>query len=363
MAVRRDDTRSAVGDAHPQGMRTADAGPDGSMTTRAGTRRNDMQETRLPTAALGETGLEITRVGCRAWAMGGATWEYGGGPQDADDDSIAAIHHALELGVNWIDTAAAYGFGRSEQVVGRALEGLGSDERPLVFTKASLVDGTGRTVLHSLKRDAILRGAEASLRRLGIDAIDLYQIHWPIPEPDIEEGWAALAELKDEGLVHHIGVSNFSADQVRRAQEIAPVEALQPPYSLVEREAEHELLPFAEREGIGVIVYSPMGSGLLTGAMTRDRVAQLGDDDWRKHDPRFREPLLSRHLRLVERLRLVADRHDASVGAVAAAWALRNPAVDGAIVGFRRPGQVAPVLDCTEFELDAHDVATIDGRA
>jgi aryl-alcohol dehydrogenase-like predicted oxidoreductase len=322
-----------------------------------------MQETRLPTAALGETGLEITRVGCRAWAIGGGGWDDGGRPQDGDEDSIAAIHHALALGVNWIDTAAAYGFGRSEQVVGRALERLGGEQRPFVFTKASLVDGTGRTVLHSLKRDSILRGAEASLRRLGVDAIDLYQIHWPIPDPDIEEGWAALAELKDQGLVRHIGVSNFSVEQLRRVQEIAPVEALQPPYSLVEREAEGELLPFAEREGIGVIVYSPMGSGLLTGAMTRERVAQLADDDWRKHDPRFREPLLSRHLRLVERLRVVADRHDASVGAVAAAWALNNPAVDGAIVGFRRPDQVAPVLDCAGLELDAHDVATIDGRA
>jgi aryl-alcohol dehydrogenase-like predicted oxidoreductase len=316
-----------------------------------------METTQLETTPLGSTGMEITRVGFGAWALGGGDWEFGWGPQD-DQESIDAIHHALEQGVNWIDTAAAYGFGRSEQVVGRALEGV--DRRPYVFTKASLIEGPGRRVEHSLKRDSILREAEASLERLGVDAIDLYQIHWPIPEADIEEGWAALAELKAQGLVRHIGVSNFDVGQLRRVQSVAPVETLQPPYALVEREVEAELLPFAEAEGIGVIVYSPMGSGLLTGKMTRERIASMGDDDFRKRDPRFQEPQLSRNLALVERLTAVAERHDTTPGAVAIAWTLRNAAVDGAIVGFRRPDQVDPLLPAAGMELTGEDVAEIE---
>jgi aryl-alcohol dehydrogenase-like predicted oxidoreductase len=325
-------------------------------------RRKNMEKTLLKTVVLGKTGLEITRVGFGAWAIGGGGWEFGWGPQD-DEDSITAIRHALDLGVNWIDTAAAYGFGRSEQVVGRALQGLPPHRRPYVFTKASLVEGPGRTVVHSLKRDSILREAEASLRRLGVDAIDLYQIHWPIPGPDIEEGWAAFAELKEQGLVRHIGVSNFSAGQLRRAQQIAPVETLQPSYSLIARDAETEILPFAEREGIGVIVYSPMGSGLLTGAMTRERIAGLPEDDWRKHDPDYTEPRLSEHLRLVERIRAVAGRHGTSAGAVAVAWTLSNQAVNGAIVGFRRPGQVDAIIDAASLQLSDDDFATIEGSA
>jgi aryl-alcohol dehydrogenase-like predicted oxidoreductase len=317
-----------------------------------------MTATQLGTAQLGETGLEISRVGLGAWAIGGGGWEFGWGPQE-DDQSIAAIHRALDLGVNWIDTAAAYGFGRSEQVVGRALEGLAP--RPYVFTKCSLLEGPARMVEHSLKRDSILREADASLSRLGVDAIDLYQIHWPIPEEDIEEGWSALAELKQEGLVRHIGVSNFDVEQLRRIRQIAPVETLQPQYSLVEREIEREILPYVEGEGIGVIVYSPMGSGLLTGRMTRERIASLADDDWRKHDPRFLEPQLSDHLALVQRLTAVAERHGTTPGAVAVAWTLRHPAVDAAIVGFRRPDQVDPVLPATRLELTDEDVDEIAG--
>jgi aryl-alcohol dehydrogenase-like predicted oxidoreductase len=317
-----------------------------------------MQETQLETSQFGGTGMEITRVGFGAWAIGGGGWEFGWGPQE-DDNSVAAIQHALDLGFNWIDTAAAYGFGHSEEVVGRALEGV--DDRPYVFTKCSLLEGPGRRVVHSLKRDSVLREAEASLERLGIDAIDLYQIHWPDPEPDIEEGWAALAELKDQGLVRHIGVSNFDVPQLRRIQQVAPVDTLQPPYSLVAREVEEEVLPFCEREGIGVIVYSPMGSGLLTGAMTRERIESMPDDDWRGRDPRFQEPQLSQHLALVQRLEAVAERHDTSAGAVAVAWTLRNPAVDGAIVGFRRPDQVDPIAEAANLELSDEDVATIDG--
>jgi aryl-alcohol dehydrogenase-like predicted oxidoreductase len=317
-----------------------------------------MYQTQLKTTELGRTGLEITRVGFGAWAIGGGGWEFGWGPQD-DEQSIAAIHHALEQGINWIDTAAAYGFGRSEQIIGRALEGLA--ERPYVFTKCSLLEGPDRTVAHSLKRDSILREAGDSLKRLGVDAIDLYQIHWPIPVEDIEEGWAALAELKAQGLVKHIGVSNFDAEQLRRIQQIAPVETLQPQYSLIERDVEQEILPFADREHVGVIAYSPMGSGMLTGSMSRERIERLADDDWRKHDDRFREPELSRNLELVARLAAVAERHDTTPGAVAVAWTLRNPAVDGAIVGFRRPDQVDPILPAANLELTAQDLAEIEG--
>jgi aryl-alcohol dehydrogenase-like predicted oxidoreductase len=316
-----------------------------------------MSAAPLRASKLGDTGMEISRVGFGAWAIGGGGWQFGWGPQQ-DEESVAAIHRALELGVNWIDTAAAYGFGRSERVVGQALAGM--TERPYVFTKCSLLDdGTGR-VRHSLKRDSVLREAEASLRRLGIDAIDLYQIHWPVPEADIEEGWSALAELKERGLVRHIGVSNFSVAQLRRIQGIAPVETLQPPYSLVDRDAGDEILPFAEGEGIGVIVYSPMGSGLLTGAMTRERAASLPADDWRARDPRFTEPQLSQNLALAARLQRVAGRHGVTAGAVAVAWTLRNPAVDGAIAGFRRPAQVDPIVAAAGLELTGEDIAEIE---
>ena len=302
----------------------------------------------MRTTQLGGTGLEISRVGFGAWAIGGAEYDWGWGEQD-DEQSIATIHRALELGVNWIDTAAQYGFGHSEEVVGRAIAGL--HERPLVFTKGGQPEGPNRTTLQTLKRDSLRRECEGSLRRLGVDAIDLYQLHFPNPDEELEEGWATLAELKDEGLVRHIGASNFSVEQLRRAQAIAPVETLQPPYSLLDREVEDEILPFCEREGIGVIVYSPMASGMLTGKMTRERIEALPDDDWRRRSDRFKEPQLSRNLELVERLERVAERHGVSPGAVAVAWTLRHPAVDGAIVGFRRPDQVDPIVVAADLEL------------
>jgi aryl-alcohol dehydrogenase-like predicted oxidoreductase len=318
-----------------------------------------MQKTELETTELGSTGLRITRVGFGAWALGGGDWEFGWGPQD-DAESIAAIHRALDVGVNWIDTAAAYGFGHSEEVVGRALEGV--TDPPYVFTKCSLLEGPGRTVGHSLKRDSIRREAEASLTRLGVDAIDLYQIHWPDPEEDLEEGWSAMKELRDDGLVRHIGVSNFDVMQLRRIQGIAPVETLQPQYSLISPEVAAEILPFADREDIGVIVYSPMGSGMLTGAMTRERIDGLGDDDWRKHDARFREPQVGEHLATAQRVGAVAERLGVSPGAVAIAWTLRNPAVDGAIVGLRRPDQVDGPLAAATLTLSDEDVAELEGR-
>jgi aryl-alcohol dehydrogenase-like predicted oxidoreductase len=331
------------------------------MESKLETSELSASDTGLETTELGATGMQITTVGFGAWAIGGGGWEFGWGPQE-DEESVRAIQHALDLGVNWIDTAAAYGFGHSEEVVGRALQGVPAHARPYVFTKCSLLEGPGRTVRHSLKRDSVLAEAEASLRRLRVDAIDLYQIHWPDPEADIEEGWTALAELREQGLVRHIGVSNFNVEQLRRVGQIAPVETLQPPYSLVAREIEAEILPYSEREGIGVIAYSPMGSGLLSGGMTRERIAQLPDDDWRRRHPNFIEPQLSAHLATVERLRAVGERYGVAPGAVAVAWTLAREEVDGAIVGFRRPGQVDPILAAAGLHLTAEDIAEIEAR-
>ena len=317
-----------------------------------------MASATLPTTQLGSTGLEVTRIGFGAWAIGGGDWVFGWGPQE-DAASIATIHRALELGINWIDTAAAYGFGHSESVVARALEGV--RERPLLFTKAGILRGPDGGAVRSLKRDSIVREAHDSLQRLRVDAIDLYQIHWPIPDEDVEEAWGAFAELRDQGLVHHIGVSNFSVEQIRRAAQIAPVETLQPPYSLIGRDAEAELLPFCEREGIGVIVYSPMGSGMLTGRMTRERIDALPAEDWRRRSDNFREPKLTANLEAVERLKAVAERLACAPGAVAVAWTLRNPAVDAAIVGFRDPGQLDPIMAGVSLELTDADAAELEG--
>jgi len=311
----------------------------------------------LRTTELGRTGMEISRIGFGAWAVGGGGYQFGWGAQ-SDGDSVEAIQRALELGVNWIDTAAVYGLGRSERVVGMAIEGL--DPRPYVFTKASRVVDANGTIVGNLTRASIRRELEASLERLGVDAIDLYQIHRPIPDEDIEEGWRALAELKDEGLVRHIGVSNFNVEQLRRAQAIATVETLQPPYSLLARQIEDATLPFCRQHRIGVIAYSPMASGLLTGAMTAERVAHLPEDDWRSRDPRFREPELTRNLELAARLSRVGRRHEVSAGAVAVAWVLQQPGVDGAIVGFRDRGQVDDILSAASIELDPAEIAEIE---
>jgi aryl-alcohol dehydrogenase-like predicted oxidoreductase len=311
----------------------------------------------MRTRRLGQSDLFITPVGFGAWAIGGAGWEFGWGNQD-DSQSVAAIREAIDLGVNWIDTAAVYGLGHSEEVVARALGGL--NNRPYVFTKCGMVWGDDRKVGFRLKADSVRRECEASLRRLKVDAIDLYQIHWPRPEEDIEEGWRALARLKEEGKVRHIGVSNFNADQIARAQEIAPVTSLQPPYSLLHREVESEVLPYAAAQHIGVIAYSPMASGLLTGAMTRERIGRLPADDWRRSSRDFREPLLTRNLRLARLLRDVGVRHGRKPTEVAVAWVLRNPAITGAIVGARRPGQMKGVVGAAGFRLSPSEVAEID---
>jgi aryl-alcohol dehydrogenase-like predicted oxidoreductase len=311
----------------------------------------------MNTKQLGSSDLFITPIGFGAWAIGGSGWEFAWGGQD-DSDSIAAIHEALDAGINWIDTAAVYGLGHSEEVVARALEGM--KQRPYVFTKCSMVWDEHREIGHSLKADSIRRECEASLRRLRVDTIDLYQIHWPDPDEDIEEGWATLAALKQEGKVRHIGVSNFNVAQMKRAQAIAPITSLQPPYSLLHREVEDAILPFFARENIGVIAYSPMASGLLTGAMTRERIAALPADDWRKRHPDYREPQLSRNLRLVRLLRAIGRIHGRTPAEVAVAWVLHNPAVTGAIVGARRPGQVQGVVGAGDFRLRPRELAEVE---
>ena len=312
----------------------------------------------MKTKRLGNSDLSITPIGFGAWAIGGSGWQFGWGDQD-DKASIAAIHRALELGVNWIDTAAVYGMGHSEEVVASALK-TWSGSRPYVFTKCGLRWDKQGNVHNNLKSKSIRRECEDSLRRLRVDVIDLYQIHWPTD--DLEEGWSELAQLQEEGKVRWIGVSNFDTDQLRRAEKIASVTSLQPPYSLIRREIESEILPYCDANGIGVIVYSPMASGLLTGAMTRERVAKLPDSDWRSRDPEFREPKLSRNLALVERLRKVGEKYHRPPGQVAVAWVLRNPAVTAAIVGARNAQQVEKNVGAAELELTDLEIAAIEGR-
>ena len=310
----------------------------------------------MNTKKLGNSDLEITPVGFGAWAIGGSGWEFAWGDQD-DKASVAAIHRGLELGLNWIDTAAVYGMGHSEGVVARALK-TWSGPRPYVFTKCGLLGDEKGYVHRNLKAASIRRECENSLRRLKVNTIDLYQIHWP--SEDLEEGWEEMARLQKEGKVRWIGVSNFDADQLGRAERIAEITSLQPPYSLIRREIEAEILPYCQSHGIGVIVYSPMQSGLLTGAMTRERVAKLPESDWRSRDPEFREPKLSENLALVERLRKVGEKYGRPPGQVAVAWVLRNPAVTAAIVGARNAQQVEKNVGAAELQLTDEDVAEIE---
>jgi aryl-alcohol dehydrogenase-like predicted oxidoreductase len=301
--------------------------------------------------------MQITSIGFGAWALGGGDWAFGWGDQD-DQDSISAIHAALDKGVNWIDTAAVYGLGRSEAVVAQALKGRAN--QPDVFTKCERVWDEQGNVSDSLKADSIRRECENSLRRLQRDVIDLYQIHWPRPDADIEEGWSTLAKLKEEGKVRWIGVSNFSVEQMKRAHAIAPITSLQPPYSLMRRDVEAEILPFCEQNGIGVINYSPMGSGMLTGAMTRERAASLPANDWRSRSPEYKEPRLSRHLGLVAILEDIAERHGRTAGEVAIAWTLRLPAVTAAIVGARNAAQVDGIIGALDFRLTPEEIDQIE---
>jgi aryl-alcohol dehydrogenase-like predicted oxidoreductase len=311
----------------------------------------------METRPLGNSDLRITPIGIGAWAIGGGGWNGSMGPQN-DSDSIPAIHAALEYGLNWIDTAALYGLGHSEDMVARALKGR--TPRPYVFTKCERVWDAKGAVGACLKAHSIRRECEDSLRRLQTDVIDLYQIHWPEPDEDIEEGWTELTRLQKAGKVRYIGVSNFSVSQMKRAKTIAPITSLQPPYSIVTRETEDEVLPFAQQNNIGVIVYSPMSAGLLTGAMTRERVASLAVEDWRKNLPNFQEPRLSRNLKLVEHLRQIGNRHGRTPGEVAIAWTLHNPTVTGAIVGFRSAKQVSGIIGAAEFRLLPSELSEIE---
>lgn len=312
---------------------------------------------------LGPSDLHISPLGLGTWAIGG-DGSFGWGPQE-DADSLAAIRRGVERGINWIDTAPIYGFGHAEKIVARALADMGSEQRPLVFTKCSLVWDEQRNVAHTLKAGSIVREVEASLQRLGVDCLDLCQIHWPAfppggPDPDLEEAWTTLAGLREKGSIGHIGVSNFDVAQMKRMQAIVPITSLQPPYSMLMRQVEDEILPFCSQNGIGTLVYSPMHNGLLSGKMTRERIAGLPATDWRVNmNPAFKEPNLSRNLALVDLLREIGSRHDCSAGEVAVAWTLRDPAVTGAIVGVRRADQVEGLLAALEFRLSEDEIEEI----
>jgi len=317
----------------------------------------EKNRTTFETRQLGNSDLKLTPIGFGAWAIGGGNWEFGWGAQD-DSESVNAILRALDGGVNWIDTAAIYGLGHSEEIVAKAL--ASTSKKPYVFTKCSMRWHENRQIYRSLKKDSLREEVENSLRRLKVDTIDLYQIHWPDPEAEIEEGWEALARIKEEGKVRYIGVSNFDVAQMKRAQKIAPITSLQPPYSLVNPAVQNEILPFCKQNNIGVINYSPMASGLLTGKMTAERIAAMPDDDWRRRAPQFKEPKLSRNLKLVELLREIGNTHNVQSGVVAIAWTLHNPAITAAIVGARGANQVDGILPAATFRLSDDEAAKID---
>lgn len=317
----------------------------------------------METRKLGNSDLQITPVGFGAWAIGGSGWEFAWGSQD-DKDSITAIHQALEMGVNWIDTAAVYGLGHSEAVVARSLKEW-RGPRPYVFTKCAMRWDEQGKITKEHSATSIRHECEDSLRRLQVKTIDLYQIHWP-PEdngPGLEEAWQTLAALQKEGKVRWIGVSNFDVAQIQRAEKIAPVTSLQPPYSLLRRKIESEILPYCQKQDIGVISYAPMTSGLLTGAMTRERAAALPPDDFRSRNAEFREPRLSKNLELVERLRQIGARHGRGPGEVAIAWVLWHPAITAAIVGARNAKQVEEIVRAAELKLTADEITEIEGAA
>ncbi|MBI5083726.1 MAG: aldo/keto reductase [Acidobacteria bacterium] len=307
---------------------------------------------------LGNSDLFITPLGIGAWAMGGGGWAFSWGAQD-DAESIGAIRAAVDAGMNWIDTAAVYGLGHSEEVVAKAVEGLASP--PYIFTKCESCWHESGRIIRRLKRESVRRECEDSLRRLKVDVIDLYQIHWPEPDEDIEEAWEEMLRLKEAGKVRWIGVSNFNVAQLQRIGRLGPITSLQPPYNLLAREIEAEMLPYCAEHNIGVLCYSPMHSGLLTGKMTRERIATMDPDDHRQRRPHFQEPLLSRNLALVELLRAIGARHGRSPGEVAIAWTLRRPEVTASITGLRSAEQLEGVIGAAEFRLTAEEVDQIEG--
>lgn len=311
----------------------------------------------METRKLGYSDLHVTRIGLGTWAIGGGGWDYGWGPQD-DVRSLATIDRALELGINWIDTAAVYGLGHSEEILGQAV--ARRRDKVIIATKCGLVWDEGDTSTYGrLTADSVRQEAEDSLRRLGVDIVDLYQIHWPDPEEQIEEAWAVIAELIEAGKVRYGGVSNFSVEQLKRIQPIHPVASLQPPYSMLAREIEEDLLPYCAENDIGVIVYSPMESGLLTGKYARERIENLPDEDWRKESTQFTEPELSANLKLIEGLRPIAGRNGKTLAQLAVAWVLRRPEVTAAIVGARDPGQIEETVEAGEWRLSEEDLAEI----
>ena len=311
----------------------------------------------MRTRRLGKTNLELTVIGFGSWAIGGGGSKISWGPQD-DSESIAAIKKALDLGINWIDTAAIYGLGHSEEIVGKAIKGI--SKRPIIATKCGLVWDEKKNITNRLKRESIKNEAEASLKRLDVDVIDLYQIHWPIPDEDIEEGWEAMAQLVKEGKVRYIGVSNFNVSQMKRAQSIYPIASLQPPYSMLKRDVEEDIFPFCRQNSIGIVVYSPMQKGLLTGKITRERVTNFPEDDHRRNDPDFNEPLISFNLELVDKLVPIAKKHNKTLAQLAIAWVLRRPEVTSAIVGARRPDQIAETVLAGDWILPQEDIDTIE---
>jgi aryl-alcohol dehydrogenase-like predicted oxidoreductase len=313
----------------------------------------------MQTRRLGNSDLHVTPIGFGAWAIGGGGWAFAWGSQD-DRDSVAAIREAIDLGVNWIDTAAVYGLGHSEEVVAKALEGVA--KRPFVFTKCGRVWDENKQIGKRLKEWSIRAECEASLKRLKVDVIDLYQVHWPEPPEDIEEGWQTMVKLKEEGKVRWIGVSNFSAEQMAQVAKYGPITSLQPPYSMIRPEVEESILPYCLANNVGVIAYSPMASGLLTGAMTRERINAMPADDWRKEkNKHYQEPLLTRNLKLVVLLRRIGARHGRAPGEVAIAWVLRQPAVTGAIVGARKPGQLKELVGAAGWRLTPAAAGELDG--
>jgi len=320
----------------------------------------------VQTRRLGNSDLDITVIGFGAWAIGGGDWLFGWGPQD-DADSVKAIHRAVDLGINWIDTAAAYGLGHSEEVVARAVRELPVARRPYVFTKCSLVWDESRTLTHNLHPDSLRREVDGSLKRLGVDTIDLYQIHWPRwgnspaghSPGSVEDAWRTLEDLRTAGKLRHIGVSNFTVDDLEAAHRIAPITSVQPPYSAIRRDVEDDVLPWCRAHHVGVIVYSPMQSGLLTGTMTRERFAALPANDWRKKAKYFQEPYFTQGLELVERLKVVGARHGKSASETAIAWTLHHPAVTAAIVGARRPEQLDGIVGAASLTLADADMTAI----
>lgn len=310
----------------------------------------------MQTRKLGSTDLVLTTVGLGTWAMGGP-WQFGWGPQD-DGEAVAAILAALEAGINWIDTAPVYGLGHSEELVGQALRQ--TRHKPLVATKCGLLWNEKREKVPHLKRESIRRECDASLERLGVERIDLYQMHWPDPPADIEEAWEEMARLVGEGKVRYLGVCNYNAEQIERVSRIHPVASLQPPYSMLRRDVEKELLGYCAKHGIGVVAYSPMQRGLLTGKFSRERLAALAADDHRRRMPEFQEPAFSASLELVAGLKKIADRYGRTVAQLAISWVLRRPEVTAAIVGARRPSQIAETVGACDWNLSKEDIAEIE---